>query len=151
VRRLSALVVVIVIASIAGMAVASTRDVVYRRDLSRQDLRRVNHERVGRSADWLKASTRLREIARRHVRRMARKGTIFHTNLGAAMNRHHICWTAWGQNVAKASSLKGIHHAYMNSPPHRAAILDPRYKRLGDGVARKGHYLYNVEDFVRLC
>src|SRR5206468_12827705 len=103
-------------AAIAGMAMAGgARDVHYRRDLSRQDLRRVNHERAGRSAGWLKPSTRLREIARRHVRHMARRGTIFHTDLGAAMNRRHICWRAWGQNIAKAGSLKRIHRLYMNS------------------------------------
>ena len=132
------------------MALASGH-VEYRRDLARQDLKRVNHERTGRSANWLKASVRVRKIARRHVRRMARRGTIFHTDLGRSLSRHHICWQAWGQNIGYAPSLKRIHRMYMNSSPHRANILDTRWKRLGDGVAKRGQYVYNVEDFVRLC
>ncbi len=37
---------------------------------------------------------------------------------------------------------------WMNSPPHRANILDPRYTHLGVGVCKGGHYFYGTQNFI---
>lgn len=40
---------------------------------------------------------------------------------------------------------------WMNSPPHRANILDPRYTNLGVGICKggeRGHYFYGTQNFI---
>ena len=37
---------------------------------------------------------------------------------------------------------------WMNSPPHRANILDPRLTHLGVGVCKAGHYYYATQNFI---
>lgn len=37
---------------------------------------------------------------------------------------------------------------WMNSPPHRANIMDPRYTHLGVGVCKEGHYFYATQNFI---
>jgi len=40
---------------------------------------------------------------------------------------------------------------WMNSPPHRANILDPRYTHLGVGICKggeRGHYFYGTQNFI---
>lgn len=38
-----------------------------------------------------------------------------------------------GENVGKGSSIDEVHVAYMNSAPHRAAILNPSFRFVGAG------------------
>jgi len=37
---------------------------------------------------------------------------------------------------------------WMNSPPHRANILDARYTDLGVGVCKSGHFYYAAQNFI---
>jgi len=44
-------------------------------------------------------------------------------------------------------------NGWMNSPGHRANIMDPRYTDIGVGVCKNGHYFYGTQNFliVRGC
>src|SRR5277367_4683226 len=51
------------------------------------------------------------------------------------------------ENVAMGSGAEGVQKEWMNSPPHRANILDPRLTNFGIGVVEHAGYWYAVVDF----
>jgi hypothetical protein len=71
----------------------------------------------------------------------------------------HGCWSA-GENIAWGTGpyagVRSIFRAWMNSPPHRGAILSPDYRDLGIGLGtgrldgRSGAAVW-VQHFGRLC
>jgi uncharacterized protein YkwD len=53
-----------------------------------------------------------------------------------------------GENLAYAKALKIAHRGLMNSPGHRANILNPAYGRLGIGILDGGfHGLMITQNF----
>lgn len=44
-------------------------------------------------------------------------------------------WTLLGENVGMAVDIPSVQQAFMNSAPHRANILDPRFTQMGVGAA----------------
>lgn len=60
-------------------------------------------------------------------------------------------WTAYDENVGYVARSEGatrLFHAYMNSPEHRANILDPSARFIGSWTKIGGHKRYNTIDFV---
>ena len=59
-------------------------------------------------------------------------------------------WTTYGENVGDAPTddPSGVFIAYMQSPEHRANILDPRYRFVGVGVVFSGGTAWDTLDFV---
>ncbi len=53
-----------------------------------------------------------------------------------------------GENIAKHSSVKAAHDAFMNSPGHRANIMKAEYNKLGLGFVQNGAYLYVTQWFT---
>lgn len=62
------------------------------------------------------------------AQKMRNSCRISHSNLrdGAPKN-----WMKLGENVGRGGSVNAIHVAYMNSPDHRANILDPSFNQIG--------------------
>lgn len=60
-----------------------------------------------------------------------------------------IGYTSAGENIAWSSnpSMAAINTMFMNSPEHRANILNPAYHRVGVGVAGDGVKTMVVEVF----
>jgi hypothetical protein len=55
-----------------------------------------------------------------------------------------------GENVAMTTSIVAAHQALMNSPAHRANILDPRFTAGGFGAVQDGRGVWWVtEDFMQ--
>jgi uncharacterized protein YkwD len=54
-----------------------------------------------------------------------------------------------GENIAFDISIEGAHRRLMNSPGHRANILDPRFTHLGVGVYFNGSHYYITQLFRR--
>jgi len=52
------------------------------------------------------------------------------------------------ENVAEGPSVPGLHTQWMNSPPHRANLLDPALNVVGIAVLQRGSLLFAVEDFA---
>jgi hypothetical protein len=52
------------------------------------------------------------------------------------------------ENVAEAETALEIHTAWMNSPGHRANILDGKLNAVGIRVVRRDGQLYAVQDFA---
>jgi uncharacterized protein YkwD len=60
-------------------------------------------------------------------------------------------WTTAGENVGVLPSTAGadaLFRAYMNSPEHRANILDRSYRYVGIWSKRSGARRWNTLDFV---
>jgi uncharacterized protein YkwD len=59
-----------------------------------------------------------------------------------------ITYRAAGENIAKNTSVKGAHDAFMNSSGHRANILSGNFGKMGLGFYQQGHYLYVTQWFT---
>jgi hypothetical protein len=53
------------------------------------------------------------------------------------------------ENVAEAPTAVRIHDAWMNSPGHKANLLEPKSDSVGISVLQRDGQLYAVEDFGR--
>ncbi|HVL91372.1 MAG TPA: CAP domain-containing protein [Actinomycetota bacterium] len=79
------------------------------------------------------------DIARRHSGRMASEGRIWHNpNLTSEVKN----WQVVGENVGMGPSVPDLMDAFMNSPGHRANILDGEYNQFGVGVVVKDGTIY---------
>jgi cell division septation protein DedD len=107
----------------------------------------INAERAAKGKPKLKLASDLVTLARRHSKKMAADGTIYHNNnLG---NEISGSWTAAGENVGMGPDCASVHDAFMASPGHRANILDSDYNQVGTGVAYDGDgTLYITEVFA---
>jgi uncharacterized protein YkwD len=57
-------------------------------------------------------------------------------------------WSVLGENVGWAHSVSEMQSMFMNSPAHRANILNGRFNRLGTGVAEVNGAYYVVQVFA---
>jgi uncharacterized protein YkwD len=94
---------------------------------------------------------KLSELARQHSARMARAGTIFHTNNPVRYYLKGRSWSWWGENVGMShSGVWDVHKAFMRSAPHRANVLNRAFTRVAIGTARSdGGALYVTVFFDR--
>jgi uncharacterized protein YkwD len=116
-----------------------------REDLESKMLGLVNEERVKQGLQPLSPDPELTEVARAHSRDMFARGYFAHlTPEGKTpfdrMRESHVSFTTAGENLALAHSLSIAHHGLMNSPGHRANILNPAYGRVGIGILDGGFY-----------
>src|SRR5438105_6743624 len=116
-----------------------------RTDLEAEMLELVNRERTQRGLRPLQADPELTEVARAHSRDMFTRGYFAHvTPEGKTpfdrMDQAHVDYHAAGENLALAHSLSIAHNGLMNSPGHRANILNPEFGRLGIGILDGGFY-----------
>ena len=112
----------------------------------------TNRERATRGLPQLAWDDALAASARQHAAQMAERGALSHqfpgepglaeraTNAGAR-------FIALAENVALAPTAAELHSEWMNSPPHRANLLDPDLNSMGIAVVERGGELYAVEDF----
>jgi len=117
-------------------------------------LQLTNQARAQAGAPALQMDDGLAHAARLHAERMVSAGRIAHDFLGepslpqrlAASSSLHL--DRAGENLALASTLEQVQHVLMNSPPHRANLMEPGYNVAGIAVLRHDSRLYVVEDFA---
>ncbi len=85
----------------------------------------------------------IRQIARAYSAEMFRGGFFSHVDLEGAtpfdrMRRGGAQFAAAGENLALAPTVDVAHEGLMNSPGHRANILNARFRRVGIGVVDGG-------------
>ena len=105
----------------------------------------VNKERAKAGLKPLKPDQELTLVARAQSQDMFRRGYFAHVNPDGKdpfdrMREAHVTFRAAGENLALAQTLEIAHKNLMNSPGHRANILNPSYGRLGIGVIDGGFY-----------
>jgi uncharacterized protein YkwD len=124
--------------------------------LSRFDQRLVadmNHARAARGIRQLVVVAGTSDVAHGWSCHLANVELLAHNgNLGSALDSHGSAnATTYGENVGAESTADGadaLFHAYMNSPAHRANILDPSFKYVGVWTKRGGGFRWNTIDFV---
>jgi uncharacterized protein YkwD len=108
----------------------------------------MNAQRTARGLGRLRAQPLLAQAAARHARQMVRQRFFDHTSPGGSTMlsriksttylRDVVAWTV-GENLAwgtgRRSSPRSILAGWMNSPGHRANILNGSFHEIGIGVA----------------
>lgn len=64
------------------------------------------------------------------------------------MKDRGISYRLAAENIAKNTSVKGAHNAFMNSSGHRANILNSGFNKIGLGIYQEGNYLYITQWFT---
>jgi uncharacterized protein YkwD len=118
---------------------------VERPELEAQMLVLVNKERTTHGLKPLKPDPEMTMVARAHSRDMFLKGYFAHVNLEGQdpfdrMKEARVNFRSAGENLALAKTVEMAHKNLMNSPGHRANILQPAYGRLGIGILDGGYY-----------
>ncbi len=108
-------------------------------------LRFINKERTANDIPPVTMNANLRKLARDYSRRMLEKGYFSHNDDEGKspfdrMDDYKIDREYAGENLAFAPSVELAMQGLMNSPGHRANILNPNYKQIGIGVMDAGVY-----------
>jgi hypothetical protein len=122
-------------------------------------LRLLNKDRKNHGLPGLFMQDDLRDVARKHSRDMARKDYFSHTNHKGKspsdrLKKARVTDAVSGENLAK---IGGFMHptvraeiGLMNSPGHRANILNEAYNCVGIGVIRSSTKInYYTQNFAK--
>jgi len=115
-------------------------------------LNAANHERAAAGLHPLQWDSALAAAAHKHALRMAQANQLSHQFPGEPPMQDRARqagarFSMIAENVAQGPTVSGIHTQWMNSPPHRANILDPDLNAIGISVVQSGNMLFAVEDF----
>lgn len=113
--------------------------------------RLLNEERVERGLPELRVADALRTIARRHSQRMMMEGTIFHSQtFREEVEAVFPDWASIGENVGVSPDVPSVHQAYMDSPGHRANILNEKWRWMGIGMVAGDGRMFSTQNFLQL-
>lgn len=121
----------------------------------RQLLKLVNMERQNLRLPALQWDAKVAQAAQAHSQRLASHQALSHQFAGEPELSHRVGSTgarfsAVAENVAMADDPEEVHLALMNSPGHRANILNPEYNAVGIATTRVDNHLYVTEDFAHV-
>jgi uncharacterized YkwD family protein len=105
----------------------------------------VNQERTSRGLKALTVDMRLVKLARMKSQDMIDKGYFDHNSptYGSPfdmMKNAGITYRTAGENLAGHRTVQGAHTGLMNSPGHRANILNANFTHIGIGIVDGGRY-----------
>jgi len=117
----------------------------------------VNTERQRLGLAPVRLSPPLSSLARKHSQNMALRGDISHLSTSGETYSERLVEGEFyfiknGENVAYSQTFipEFIHQSFMDSPGHRANVLDPDFDELGIGVVFKEDNVYYItQDFIR--
>jgi len=149
VRRATArIVLTTVLTTVAGTLTAIVLPTAALASNSSMEAQFVSKMNAAREANGLRpytVSSDLISVARQHSDAMASKGQLYHN---PSLTSEVQNWQAVGENVGEGPTVSDIHTAFMNSPEHRANILDHDYTQVGVGVTvDKNGQIWVTEDF----
>jgi hypothetical protein len=112
----------------------------------------ANRDRVASGLPAFQWDANLAEAARLHAERMVQHNTLSHQFAGEAplqdrARQAGARFSMIAENVAEGPSAQGLHTQWMNSPPHRANLLDHELNSIGIAVVQRGSLYFAVEDF----
>lgn len=105
----------------------------------------INRERAERELPSLRADARLADAASDHSRDMVRRRFFDHVSPGGSTPGRRVAragydWSSLGETIAWGTGSKGTAAGtvarWMDSPPHRRILLEPRLRDIGIGVAQ---------------
>ncbi|MGE5581162.1 MAG: CAP domain-containing protein [Bacillota bacterium] len=105
----------------------------------------VNQERMNQGIKPLSVNMQLVNLARLKSQDMVKNNYFDHTSptYGSPfdmMRNAGIKYTTAGENIAGAATTESAHQNLMNSPGHRANILNPSFNQVGIGIAQGSPY-----------
>lgn len=114
----------------------------------------ANQARAAQGAGPLKWDPALAAAAVAHCHRMAAEGPIAHRyggepDLSERAGNAGAHFSLIEENVAVGTYVARIHEGWMNSPGHRANLLNPSVDRVGIAVVASGGVFYAVADYAR--
>ena len=116
----------------------------------------MNEDRLDHDLPALLCSVSLVEVARLHSEDMSLRGFFSHVNPEGEqpwdrLERFGVTnWQTVGENIARGDMTPAVvERAWMNSPGHRANILNPDYTHIGVGVFRDGNNTSWTQLFAR--
>ena len=118
-------------------------------------LEKINTERSKVGLPILKSDILVRNVARAHSRDMLLKGYFSHTSsdgqtVFSRLTLAKVNFQEAAENLALAPTIDLAQIGLMNSPKHKANILDPDFTRMGIGIIDAGPYgLMITQDFVK--
>jgi uncharacterized protein YkwD len=107
---------------------------------------RLNAARTSHSVARLTVRSDLVAVARAQAVRMANRSVLYHNPRLTTAVKH---WRWVGENVGYGPDAGTVHTAFMNSPPHRANILDRDYTEIGIGTVTRAGRVWVAEVFRR--
>ena len=116
-------------------------------------VRLTNIERVNNGLPELKTDSKLNEVAWHKSRDMVNVGYFDHQSptYGSPfdmMSQFGVSYTAAAENIAYGyATPEAVVEGWMNSPGHRANILNETYTHIGVGHVSEGHYATQM--FIR--
>ena len=118
-------------------------------------LQATNQDRSSQGLESLHPDSALTKAAWKHAQRMVASGTLSHQLPGepdiiVRVQQVGLHCSTVAENVAEAPTAGQINNEWMNSPAHRANLLDPRVNTVGIAIVEHRGELYAVEDFARV-
>jgi uncharacterized protein YkwD len=112
-------------------------------------LNMVNNERNNEHIKPLTLDPNLVEIARNHSKDMFINRYFSHKDsqnkyVSDRANEAGIPYIIIGENIAYAGDIETAHTGLMNSLPHKANILDPRFTRIGIGIINSDYFGFMI-------
>jgi len=108
---------------------------------------RINYARADHGASALSIQDGLMNKAQLWADYLAATGNLKHSPLDQNVDPG---WWMLGENVGYGPSVEAIQAAFMQSPGHRANILNPEFNWAGTGVAVAGNgTVYLVQVFAK--
>jgi uncharacterized protein YkwD len=143
------------IAMVLAVALTSSAQNPIDADGEEQILALVNHERTNAGLPPLNLDSRLTQAARKHCQRMIDQDSLVHQLPGEdvlllRLTAENVRTDHDGENIALNGDVESAHVALMQSPQHRANILNPQFNAIGVGVLRAGELIYVTEDFAHV-
>ncbi|HEX9970201.1 MAG TPA: CAP domain-containing protein [Acidimicrobiales bacterium] len=111
----------------------------------------MNEERRSRNLPLFSVRADVSATSSKHSEAMAAGGTIWHNDAYfTAANKKRLDAALLGENVARNPEIDDAHRRLMNSPGHRANLLDRRFTVVGLAVYRSSTgSLYVTQNFVQ--
>ncbi|MEU6065476.1 MULTISPECIES: sigma-70 family RNA polymerase sigma factor [Streptomyces] len=113
----------------------------------------VNKERANAGCGPLTENAQLEKAAQAHSDDMAARNFFDHTNPDGADPGQRITaagyrWSTYGENIAQGQQTpQSVMDSWMNSPGHRANILNCSFKEIGVGVHKGSGGPWWTQDF----
>ena len=132
---------------------SEAQEVTSTTDMERQIFDWTNQERARINVPPLTWNNRLAIAARLHSDEMAKAKNLTHQVKGEPVFTERLAeqgarFNAAAENVGYGDDADILHQGWMNSPPHRANLLNAAYTDMGIGIVRVGDRLWATEDFA---
>ena len=141
-RSAAAVILALAVGVVSPVTTASAGKNCYSyKDSEKSFASKINAARGAVGARKLTLDRELSKVARRHALEMDNRNSLYHTP-SRKLRWRVTRWNRLGENVGAGQGVMSLHQAFMNSPGHRANILDRGYRHVGVGVHQDKNYMW---------